>query len=164
MAGAGFDALMIHDADRGLKDRLGRAAYIITGAKNIGLSRFKTRVRIDGQKWFKGKASCVLVGNVGKLMGNVAAFPDARADDGLLEIGIVTAQGRWQWSRTLARTAVGSAEDSPFVETARGRAFDIRFDEAVPYELDGGSRKKTKRLKIKVEAGALTVCLPVAQP
>jgi len=82
MAGAGFDALMIDEADGALKDRLGRAAYILTGAKNLGLGRFATRVRIDGQKWFKGKASCVLVGNVGKLMGNIAAFPDASADDG----------------------------------------------------------------------------------
>ena len=48
----------------------------------------------------------MLVGNVGKLFGNIAAFPDARPDDGLLEIGIVTAKGRWQWSRTLARTGV----------------------------------------------------------
>jgi len=160
MAGAGFDALMIDEADGALKDRLGRAAYILTGAKNLGLGRFATRVRIDGQKWFKGKASCVLVGNVGKLMGNIAAFPDASADDGLLEIGIITAKNRWQWSRTLVRTAVGHADGSPFVETARGRAFDIRFDEPVRYELDGGSRKKTKRLRIKVCPHALTVCVP----
>jgi len=36
MAGAGFDARMISDADRGTKDRLGRAAYVITGLRNLG--------------------------------------------------------------------------------------------------------------------------------
>ena len=35
MAGAGFDARMIRDADGGLKDRVGRAAYVWTGAKNL---------------------------------------------------------------------------------------------------------------------------------
>jgi diacylglycerol kinase (ATP) len=35
MAGAGFDAFMIRDADRGLKDRAGRLAYVFTGAKNL---------------------------------------------------------------------------------------------------------------------------------
>ena len=35
MAGAGFDARMISDADRGTKDRLGRAAYIATGVRNL---------------------------------------------------------------------------------------------------------------------------------
>lgn len=160
MAGAGLDALMIRDADGTLKNRLGRAAYILTGAKNISVPRVETRVRIDGDKWFKGKASCVLVGNVGEVFGKVAAFPDARPDDGLLDIGIVTAKGPWQWTRTLARTAAGDAASSPFVETARGRSFDIKFAEPLPYELDGGDRKKTRRLKIKVHHEALTVCVP----
>jgi diacylglycerol kinase (ATP) len=79
-----------------LKDRLGRAAYVLTGAKNIPAPRAGVRVRIDGKKWFNGKASCVLVGNVSKLMGNIAAFPDSKPDDGLLEIGVVTAASRWQ--------------------------------------------------------------------
>ncbi|MDQ1457374.1 MAG: hypothetical protein QOH28_2994, partial [Actinomycetota bacterium] len=121
MAGAGLDALMIRDADGALKNRLGRVAYVFTGAKNIRAARVDTRVRIDGDKWFTGKASCVLVANVGKVMGDIAAFPDAQPDDGLLEIGVVTAKGLWQWSRALASTASGKAESSPFVETARGR-------------------------------------------
>jgi diacylglycerol kinase (ATP) len=163
MAGAGLDALMIRDADGALKNRLGRAAYVFTGAKNIRSSRVKTRVRIDGDKWFNDDASCVLVANVGKVMGDIAAFPDAQPDDGQLEIGVVTAQGLWQWSRTLVRTVAGSAQASPFVETARGRKFDVRFSRSIPYELDGGDRKKTKRLRIKVRPAAVSVCVP-AEP
>jgi diacylglycerol kinase family enzyme len=160
MAGAGLDALMIRDADGSLKDRLGRGAYILTGVKNVSLPRVATRVRIDGDKWFKGDASCVLVGNVGEVFGKVSAFPDARPDDGLLDIGVVTAKGAWQWAKTLAKTAAGDAASSPFVETARGRSFDVRFADPLPYELDGGDRKKTRRLKIKVHHEALTVCVP----
>ena len=160
MAGAGLDALMIRDADGTLKNRLGRAAYILTGAKNLSVPSVRTRVRIDGEKWFKGNASCVLVGNVGEVFGKVAAFPDARPNDGLLDIGIVTAKGAWQWTKTLARAAAGDASSSSFVETARGRTFDVRFDDPLPYELDGGDRKKTKRLRIKVHHEALTMCVP----
>ena len=36
MAGTGLDALMIRDADRGLKDKLGRAAYVWSGAATTG--------------------------------------------------------------------------------------------------------------------------------
>ncbi|HLM17686.1 MAG TPA: diacylglycerol kinase family protein, partial [Acidimicrobiia bacterium] len=35
MAGTGLDALMIRDADRALKDRFGRVAYVWTGAKHL---------------------------------------------------------------------------------------------------------------------------------
>ena len=160
MAGAGMDALMIRDADGALKRKLGRAAYVVTGAKSIAMRRVPTRVKVDGAKWFDGKASCVLAGNVGKVIGNITVFPDASATDGLLEIGVVTAKGRWQWTRTLARTAAGQAPASPFVQTARGRKFDIRFSKPLPYELDGGDRKKAKRLRIAVHAEAIAICVP----
>jgi diacylglycerol kinase (ATP) len=160
MAGAGMDAVMIRDADGPLKQRLGRAAYFVTAARSVGLRRVATRVRLDGDKWFEGKASCVLVANVGKIMGNVALFPDADPADGILELGVVTANSRWQWMRTLARTAAGKAAGSPFVEVARGQKVDVRFSRPVPYELDGGSRKKTRRLRIAVEPAAVTVCVP----
>ena len=74
MAGAGFDARMIRDADRGMKDRVGRLAYVVTGAKNLRGSRVRTKIRVDGAKWFDDDASCVLVGNVGKILGGIEAF------------------------------------------------------------------------------------------
>jgi YegS/Rv2252/BmrU family lipid kinase len=164
MAGAGMDALMIREADGALKDRLGRAAYFVTGARSTAVRPVGTRVRLDGDKWFDGKASCVLIGNVGKVVGSVSVFPDANPTDGLLDVGIVTAEGRWQWTRTLARAATGRAPGSPFVEIARGRKIDVRFSKPIPYELDGGDRKKTRRLRISVRPGAVTVCVPTAEP
>jgi YegS/Rv2252/BmrU family lipid kinase len=162
MAGAGMDALMIRDADGALKHRLGRMAYVVSGARSVGLRRVATRVRLDGDKWFSGKASCVLVGNVGRVFGGVPVFPDASPTDGILDVGVVTADSRWQWMRTFARTATGKAAGSPFVEVARGRKIDVRFSKPVPYELDGGDRKKTRRLRISVRPEAVSICVPSA--
>ena len=160
MAGTGLDALMIRDADAGLKDKIGRLAYVWTGASNVQRSSVKMRIEVDGTTWFKGKASCLLVGNVGDVIGGISAFPDARPDDGLLNIGVVTASGAVEWLRTLSRSAVGDVNGSPFVETTTGEMFDVRLDKAIPYELDGGVRKKAKRLKCKVEPEAITICVP----
>jgi diacylglycerol kinase family enzyme len=160
MAGTGLDALMIRDADAGLKDKVGRFAYVWTGAKNVRKSSVKMRIEVDGTAWFKGKASCLLVGNVGDVIGGISAFPDAQPDDGRLNIGVVTASGALDWVRTLGRAAIGNVEGSPFVKTTTGLTFDIRLDRAVPYEIDGGVRKKIKRLKCQVEPGAITVCVP----
>ena len=65
MAGTGLDALMIEEADGGMKDAFGRVAYLWTGAKNVRRQPVRTKIRVDGHRWFKGDASCVLVGNVG---------------------------------------------------------------------------------------------------
>jgi len=87
MAGAGFDALMIRDADRKLKDRVGKAAYVWTGARHIRADRVRTRVEVDEVPWFDGPASCVLIGNVGTIMGGLTPFPEASPDDGVLRSG-----------------------------------------------------------------------------
>jgi diacylglycerol kinase (ATP) len=160
MAGAGFDARMISDADRGTKDRLGRAAYVVTGIKNLDASRVKATVEVDGTLFYKGKVSCVLAANVGKILGGVEAFAEARPDDGRLELGVVTAANPVQWARTFARLARGQAAVSPFVKVTQGKKFRIRFGQKVRYELDGGARPASKKLRIKVRPGSVTVCVP----
>jgi diacylglycerol kinase (ATP) len=72
MAGAGFDAAMIRDSgDGGLKKRFGRAARVWTGSKNLSLKSVRATIDVDGAEWFKGKATCLRLGNVGKLVGGV---------------------------------------------------------------------------------------------
>jgi hypothetical protein len=40
----------------------------------------------------------------------------------------------------------------------------VRLDRPVPYELDGGDRKPTTRLKARIKPGAITICVPERQP
>jgi YegS/Rv2252/BmrU family lipid kinase len=160
MAGTGLDALMIKDASRDLKDRFGRAAYVWTGAKNIRIEPFGAKIDVDGVRWFEGETGCVLVGNVGKVFGGIEAFDDASPEDGKLELGVITATGITQWARTLVRTAVGSAEKSPFVQTTKATKIRIRLDREMPYELDGGDQTAVDELKIRVEPAAVVICVP----
>jgi diacylglycerol kinase (ATP) len=160
MAGAGFDASMIKQADRGMKDRFGRAAYLYAGARNLSAHRVKAVIEVDGKRFFKGRVSCVLTGNVGKILGSVEAFDGAQPDDGLLELGVVTAGNAAQWARTLGRVVLGEAERSPFVHVTRGRQFRARFDQALPYELDGGARPAARKLRIKVHPASVRICVP----
>jgi diacylglycerol kinase (ATP) len=160
MAGAGFDARMIGDADGGLKDRFGRLAYIWTGAKNIREPPFRAKILVDGARWYDGDASCILLGNVGKLFGGVEAFEDAHPDDGVLELGVVSADGVKEWAGTMARAVVGTAAKSPHAFTTKGHTVRIKLDRKVPYEIDGGDRKKVRKLRIDIEPDAVEVCVP----
>ena len=160
MTGVGLDAMMIRDADAGLKDKVGRLAYVWTGAKNAQMDAVEMTIEVDGKAWFRDKASCVLVGNVGDVFGGLSVFPEATPDDGRLDIGVVTADGWWQWTRTLGRSVIGDVDGSPFVQTTTGRSIDVRLNHRLPYELDGGDRKATKKLKIKVKPEAVTIAVP----
>jgi len=162
MAGAGFDAQMIDGADGRIKRRLGRAAYLWTGAKSLRVRPFEARIRVDGNTWYRGPASCILAGNMGSLFGGVEVFTDAEPDDGLLDLAVITAEGLAQWAGTVGRTIAGDPERSPSFHLTRGRKVKVKLDRKVLYELDGGARSKAKRYRLAVEPGAITVCVPAA--
>jgi YegS/Rv2252/BmrU family lipid kinase len=158
MAGVGFDAAMIRGADD-LKERVGRMAYLWSGSRSLRGKAFDAEVEVDGTEWFDGRATCVLLGNVGALFGGVDVFPDARPDDGRLELGVVTAEGLLQWARTLVTTATGDPARSPFVRATKAKAVKVKLDRKVRYELDGGDRTKVKSFTVEVEPGALQLCV-----
>jgi diacylglycerol kinase (ATP) len=160
MAGAGFDARMIGDADGTLKDRFGRLAYVWTGARNLRMKPFTAKIAVDGTRWYSGEASCILLGNVGKLFGGVEAFEDASPDDGMLELGVVSADGARQWVETIARAVAGNVATSPHAQTTRAHSVRIKLDRKVPYELDGGDRTKVRKLRIDLEPRAVAICVP----
>lgn len=160
MAGAGFEAEMIADADGRAKKRFGRLGYVRAAVRHVGGPLVPMKVEIDGTPWFEGEASCLLIGNVGTIAGGVEAFDDARPDDGWLEVGVSTAKGPVQWARVLGTMATGRSDESPFVRVTRARKVKARFGSPMTYELDGGDRKATTRIKARAVPGALTVCLP----
>jgi diacylglycerol kinase (ATP) len=160
MAGTGLDALMMKDANAGLKDRVGQLAYFWTGVRAARAGAVNMSVTVDGAAWFKGRASCLLFGNMGRLTGGLVAFPDARSDDGELEIGVVTATTRLQWARVLGQLLRGAPAHSKLVHMGRGRKISVKLDRELPYELDGGARASTKKLRVRVAPRAVTVCVP----
>jgi diacylglycerol kinase (ATP) len=163
MAGAGFDASMIQQADGTLKDRLGRVAYVWTGSQNLRAKPFKAKIHVDGVPWYDGAASCILVGNVGRLFGGIEVFEEARPDDGRLEVGVVNADGIADWVRTLARTAAGHAERSPIVRATSAKKIKVKLNRKVLYEVDGGDRDKVKSFTIKVQPAAIAICVPTGK-
>jgi diacylglycerol kinase family enzyme len=162
MAGVGFDALMIGDASRRMKDRLGRAAYVYTGLKNLKRASVHAEVRVDDRPWFTGSTPCVLVGNVGDLFGGITLLHRADPSDGHLDIGVLHTDKLSEWARLAGRAVQGKADQSPFLSTTSGRRVDVRLSRHMPYELDGGARGRIRQLKVRVKKHAVTVCVPEA--
>ena len=121
-----------------------------------------TEIRVNGDHWFDGPTSCVLVGNVGTVIGGLKVFEDATPDDGLLDLGVVSADGTAQWARVLGRVVTHSEMNrSPFVRSTQAAKIDVRFAKEVPYEIDGGARGETDRLKIRVRPNAIAIRVPI---
>ncbi|HXI55022.1 MAG TPA: diacylglycerol kinase family protein [Polyangia bacterium] len=162
MAGTGFDALVMRDVDASQKEQMGRVAYLRSGIKAMRARRVRVKIRVDGAVWFKGKISCALLGNVGTVGGGLEVFPDASPTDGMMEVGVVTANRTSQWLRVFSRLALGRVDRSPFVKTTRGKKIVVELERKMPFELDGGARPSARRLKVRVEPGAIRVCAPAS--
>ncbi|MFA5774532.1 MAG: YegS/Rv2252/BmrU family lipid kinase [Ilumatobacteraceae bacterium] len=160
MAGAGFDARIMDGVSHKSKQRFGRMAYIQSAVQAVKVQRSRMTIDVDGEQWFEGMASCVLFGNVGTVSGGLKIFPLARPDDGVMEIGVVTAKGFIDWLQVLIRIVTRRAKKSETLATTHGHKISVRFGRAMTYQLDGGTRKKSKKLKVRIVPDAISICVP----
>lgn len=163
MAGVGVDAGMIHRADgaSGLfgKKRLGFLSYVWAGITEARRREsFVADVRLDGEAFYTGPATCVLVGNLGDLQGDVKAFPDAAPDDGRLDVGVVTARGLRQWASLMVSTVRGRPGSSAYARLGQAREIDVRLDGEHRIELDGGTKGRRRCMVVGVRPASLVVC------
>lgn len=157
MAGSGFDALMMRDAEDESKSRLGVAAYVKAGARHLRRSLEPTTVIVDGTTWFKGRTAMVLVGNLGTVSGGIEIFADADPTDGKLDVAVLSATSLRDWAGVAARLAMGRPESSDLVEVTQGEEIMVVTGSARPYELDGEPRPAADLLRFTVEPGAIRV-------
>jgi YegS/Rv2252/BmrU family lipid kinase len=163
MAGAGFDALMIRDAEEGaLKERFGKAGYVVAGIRNRDVSPAVATIEVDGELWYHGDASCVLVANVGTILGGLKAFPEASPVDGRLNVGVVAARSASEWLRLMASATVRRAAASSLTEMVTASELTISFDRTLPWEVDGGDRKRTATYEVRCVPQGIRICQPTS--
>ena len=121
---------------------------------------FHAEVTIDGENFYEGPASCVLVGNTGSLKGGIKAFPDASPTDGRLHVAVVTAAGVREWAQPDADSGTAQAAVVGQRGDRRGHRDHGEVRRKRPFELDGGVKGKAKKLEFEIRPRSLVVCAP----
>ena len=91
MAGMGLDAAVV--AGTKLKHQLGWLAYAMSGAVHLALPPTRFTIKLDDGPPIERTARSVVVGNSGLLPGGFSLLPDARLDDGVLDVGVLAPHG-----------------------------------------------------------------------
>jgi len=160
MAGSGFDVAMLSDAEDS-KERMGTFAYVNAAVRETrNQEMFEAKVTVDGEVFYKGPASCVLVGNTGSLKGGIDAFPDASSTDGRLHVAVVSASGMREWASLMVRAAMRKQQWPGRSEIAEGTKITVKFDGKRRFELDGGVKGKAKKLDFEIRPRSLVICAP----
>ena len=176
MAGLGLDAKMIALTNPRLKKAVGWLAYVdAIGRALPDLRPVKLRFTIDGSPERTTSVHTIIVGNCGALPGGILLMPDARPDDGILDIAALKPSGAFGWIKVwnkitwengvlrksaFGRSIINLRTDVRDVLYATGR--DMRLTVEVPqeFQLDGDDFGSAKSVHAWVDAGALRVKVP----
>jgi diacylglycerol kinase family enzyme len=160
MAGIGLDAAVVSAARPPDKRRLGWAAYAMAGATHLALPPREFTVRLDGGEPLPRRARCVVVGNAGLLPGGFVLLPEARLDDGRLDVGILAPSGTLGWPRVAGRILTRSDRQDQQLERFQARHVEISAGADLPRQIDGEVAAAGQTLVVSVCPGALTIRQP----
>ena len=160
MAGIGLDAEVVAATPRLLKRRAGWLAYAAAGAAHLPGRGELFTVRLDGDEPLARRARCVVVGNAGLLPGGFTLLPQARLDDGLLDVGILAPAGPAGWLRVAHGVLTGSGRGGRLLERHQARRVEIRAETELPREVDGEVITPGRSLTVTLLRRALTVRVP----
>jgi YegS/Rv2252/BmrU family lipid kinase len=159
MAGMGWDARLIHDADRHLKKRLGVLAYFWAALRNLAHPSTVYRLRIDGRT-LRRRAKSVIVANLGQITGGLQVIPDTHPRDGFLEVAVLRAESLIDFVGLLWSALRGKMREDSRLEIFRGREIVVETTHPQPLQLDGNEAGETARAEIRILPRALHVVLP----
>lgn len=165
IAGLGFDAAMVADADEELKARVGWIAYFVAGIKHLHARRLRLQMSLDESPWFNVRLRSVLIGNCGKLPGGVVLLPDAVLDDGWLDVAAIdTRVGLLGWTQLFGEVALqrfGVRTRLPNkagrIDHARSREVRVRTRDPQQIQVDGDIIGLAYEISARVDPLALRV-------
>ncbi len=159
MAGIGIDAVIMQTTDPNLKKAVGSAAYFVAAAQNAKHPALHATIQVDDDPPFRRKAHVIVVGNVGYLQANIPLIPDARADDGLIDLIVASPVGVRDWVRIFTQVMTRRRDD-PQLDRMTGRRISIKVEEGDHYQMDGDTEGHCREMVAEVRPGALTIRMP----
>ncbi|RPF38951.1 YegS/Rv2252/BmrU family lipid kinase [Streptomyces sp. TLI_185] len=152
---AGVDALANRHANHAKLLR-GAASYYAGGLRAVTTWRpARYRVTVDGKE-HRHTGYTVVAANSGYYGSGRLIAPDARVDDGLLDVVMISEAPRRLFFALMNELKTGSHVNRPQVRILRGREITISADRDVPYGADG-EVEAVLPVTVRVLPGALRV-------
>ena len=163
MAGLGTDAAVVGATPARLKTTAGWLAYAAVGTWHTRGRHAAFGISLDGTP-LAATAGSVVVGNAGLLPGGFRLLPDARLDDGELDVGVLAPSSLLDWGVVARRVLAASRRDDARLARYRARRVEIRADRDLPRQVDGEMIAPGRELTVTVLPSALLVRVPGPVP
>lgn len=156
VAGAGYDATIMHDAVAA-KKRLGAVAYFQAAFANTKPQKSKIRIVVDGRE-IRTEGLGVMLVNFPRIQFEIPITHETSALDGLFDIAVLKAENAIELipafiAATLDRDG-GMPSRTDSMEVLRGKTVEVYADPPLPIQYDGEPIEATTPFKATVLKGA----------
>lgn len=160
MASAGFDAEVVHVVHQGRHSHINRFSYAAAIAKALARYRFPQieATILDTGECLRG--AMTLAFNLPEYAFHLAIAPNARGDDGLLDLLVFERRGIWNLGRHLLSVLRGRTAELPDVQHRLVRKVRLQATGPAPLQIDGDPAGSLP-CEIEVLPGALRLMVPL---
>ncbi|MFB3879976.1 MAG: diacylglycerol kinase family protein [Armatimonadota bacterium] len=159
MAGLGFDAAVVHSVSHRVKGLIGSFAYVAKGLQLLARQPLSTFSLTADDSVTESTAWLAVVANASRYTYGWQLSPDARIDDGWLDLCLFEATSPARKLRQAAAALAGRHASCPGVRHIRARRLELAPDPPVALQLDGDAAGYSP-VSIHVAPGALAVVVP----
>lgn len=173
MAGLGLDAKMIKNTNSRLKKAVGWLAYVDGIARSLPeLKPVRVSYRLDSGPTKSMDVHTIIIGNCGVLPGGLLLMPDAKPDDGILDIAALRPRGPFGWAKVwrkvawengvLRKSAIGRkiidlSADVRDVTYLTGKTLTMKVATSEEFQLDGDEFGEARSLRVWVDEHGLMI-------
>ncbi len=160
--GGGFDARVAARTNRRRRLTGGLLGYLTAVAAELVHHRpTQVRITVDDGDW-EGPALLVAAANGRSYGAGMMIAPDARVDDGLMDVVLVRHMGRARFARCFPRVMRGTHLVLPEVTAWQARELTVETLEPSPLLIDGDVQGETPTT-IRVAPGRALMWMPGAE-
>lgn len=173
LAGMGLDARAISTTRSTLKKRLGWLAYIDAGVRTMVKDRpLQIHYSVDKSPTKTLEVYTVMIGNCGLMPGGMLLIPDAKLDDGRLDVVALRPHSPFAWlhiwnkigwengvlrKSKAGRKIIDLVHDTKNVTYTQAKRYALSVDQPEPIQLDGDDFGLALAASGEVEPGSLIV-------
>jgi diacylglycerol kinase family enzyme len=136
---------------------MGWRAYVVSAVRNLRYPASRVEVSVDDGPYQRFRARTVVVGNVGLLQAGIPLLPDARFDDGRLDVVVIAPQRLIGWLMVVVRVLRRGRHTDAQLARMTGTHVVVRSNQPLARQLDGDPVGEGRELRARVMAGTLLV-------
>jgi diacylglycerol kinase family enzyme len=133
---------------------------VVAGARQLRYPAVRVDISINGEEPVRRRARTVLIGNVGFLQAGIPLLPDARIDDGLLDVVVIAPRRLFGWVPLAVRVFTRAKRTDERLDRFTGRSVELTVPHPTPRQLDGDTVGPGTSLRATIEPGLLLVRVP----